>query len=198
MNFSVAEITQLLIQYKYLILFPIIVVEGPISTVIAGFLIALKYFHFYAAFLIVVVGDLTGDVLHYALGYWGRESIINRWGRYIGATPERIRKVESHFDKNTGKTLVFAKIFHGIGGVFLIAAGAAKIPFLKFVWYNFLGTVPKTLILISVGFYFGYAISSIKSYLELAGTIFVGIGIIAILAWLYFNKDANGNGGKQE
>lgn len=188
---SIAEITQLLLQYKYFILFPVVAIEGPVTTVISGLFIALKYFNFYSAFFIIVVGDLTGDILHYAFGYWGRERIINRWGHYFGITSKRVEQVEKHFEKNTGKTLILAKIFHGIGGVFLIAAGAAKIPFPKFIWYNFLGTVPKTLILISVGFYFGYAISTIKSYLELGAAIFIGIGIIAILAWLYFNKDNN-------
>lgn len=189
MIFSLSQITELLIQYKYFILFPIVAVEGPIITVAAGFLVAMKYLHFYGAFFIVVAGDLTGDILHYALGRWGREKIINRWGHYFGISSERLEKIEDHFKENTGKTLILAKTFHGIGGIFLIAAGVARISLPKFIWFNFLGTVPKTLILISVGFYFGYAISTIKSYLELIAAVFIGAGIVAVLTWLYFKKD---------
>ncbi len=182
MIFSLAQITELLIQYKYFILFPAVAIEGPIVTVAAGFFIALKYFHFFGAFLVVVAGDLVGDILHYALGYWGREKVINGWGHYLGINSERLKKIEGYFEKNTGKTLIFAKVFHGVGGIFLIAAGIARIPLSKFIWFNFLGTIPKTLILISIGFYFGYAISTIKSYLELIAAVFIGAGIVAILA----------------
>lgn len=189
MFFSLEQITELLIQYKYFILFPVIVIEGPIISVIAGFLMALKYFDFYTLFLVVILGDLTGDVLDYTIGRWGREKIIARWGKYIGITEDRLKKVESHFEKNAGKTLLLGKLFHGIGGIFLYAAGAAKMPISKFVWFNFLGTVPKSFILILIGFYFGHAISTIKSYLELISAISIGIGVVAILAWLYFKKD---------
>lgn len=185
---SIEEIIRLLIQYKYFFLFPIVVIEGPIISVVAGFLVALKYFDFYTAYIIVVLGDLAGDVLDYSIGRWGGLKIINKWGRYIGVTAERLKKVEGYFERNTGKTLLLGKALHGVGGVFLYAAGIAKVPILKFVWFNFLGTVPKTLILLSVGFYFGHAISSIKSYLELTGAIFMGVGITVILIWLYLNK----------
>ncbi|MFH1346808.1 MAG: DedA family protein [Spirochaetota bacterium] len=189
MFFSLSQITELLIQYKYLILFPITVLEGPIISVVAGFLVALKYFDLYTTFIIVVLGDLVGDVLNYAIGRWGREKIINRWGRYLGITEERLKKVEGHFEKNAGKTLLLGKALHGIGGVFIYAAGIAKVPIFKFIWFNFLGTVPKSLVLILIGFYFGYAISTVKSYLELIAAVFAGLGIIAILIWLYFNRN---------
>ncbi|TRZ64094.1 MAG: DedA family protein [Spirochaetia bacterium] len=189
MFFPLAQITTLLIQYKYFILFPVAVIEGPIATVIAGFLAATNYLDPYIAFSIIVSGDLVGDILAYAIGRWGREKLIIKWGYYLGVNSERLKKIEGHFERNTGKTLLLGKVLHGIGGTFLIAAGIAKVPILKFIWFNFLGTVPKSFILILIGFYFGYAISTIKSYLELIAAIFVGAGIIAILACLYFRKD---------
>lgn len=189
MFFPLEQITELLIQYKYFILFPIIVIEGPIISVVAGFLIALNYLSFYGAFIVVVFGDLVGDVLDYSIGRWGGRKIIDKWGRYIGINSEQVKKVEGHFERNAGKTLLLGKALHGIGGVFLYAAGAAKVPILKFIWFNFLGTVPKSFILILIGFYFGHAISTVKSYLELISAISIGIVAIAILAWLYFKKD---------
>jgi len=51
----------LLLTYKYLILIPLAVVEGPIITVIAGFLITLGYMNIFLVYLIVIAGDLAGD-----------------------------------------------------------------------------------------------------------------------------------------
>jgi len=188
---SLDQIIHLLIQYRYFILFPIAIFEGPIISVIAGLLIALKYMDFYVAFPVLVAGDLVGDLLLYALGHWGKKKFAAKWGRYIGINNARLAKIEKHFEKNAGKTLLLGKVFHGIGGVFLFAAGAVNVPFPKFMWFNFLGTVPKSLILISVGFYFGYALATIKSILELVGVFVVGTAAVAILAWLYFHKNEN-------
>ena len=54
-----------LVHYKYLALFPLTRVEGPIITVIMGFFSSLGYINFFFAYAIIVVGDLVGDAFHY-------------------------------------------------------------------------------------------------------------------------------------
>lgn len=100
LSLSINQLFDLLIQYRYIVIFPIVVIEGPVITMISGFLVSLGYMNFWIAYSILVVGDVTGDVLYYAIGRWGRESFMNRWGRYFGFDPERIERVEAHFKEN--------------------------------------------------------------------------------------------------
>lgn len=194
MALSLDTAMQWLLHYRYLILFPIAIVEGPIITIIAGFLASLGYLNIFLAYGIIVIGDLTGDGLWYALGYFSRHRHIGRWGKLFGLTDERIQRLEKHFEKHSGKTLSLGKISHGIGTVFLVAAGAAKMPFWKFIYYNFWGTLVKSLFLILIGYYFGHALTKINSYLEFVADIFIAAGLLVALGlFVYSRRKKNGS-----
>ncbi|MEK7195152.1 MAG: DedA family protein [Patescibacteria group bacterium] len=165
-------------------LFPIVVVEGPVVTVIAGFLSSLGHLSLFIAYWVIVAGDIAGDSIYYAVGRWGREGFIERWGHYVGITVERVRRLEKYFTQHSGKTLMIGKITHAIGAVILIAAGVARVPFRRFVLFNFIPTLPKSLVFILIGYYFGQVYVKFDRYLEYA-TVAV-IGLIILSAGIYF------------
>lgn len=176
-------------QYSYFALFPLAVIEGPIITVIAGFFASLGYLNLSIAYLIIVAGDLTGDVLYYLLGRFGGRTFIDKWGRYLGTGQEEISLLEEQFAKRGDKLLFIGKMSQGIGGAFLLAAGVIKMPFSKFFLSNLLATLIKSLALLLIGFYFGHAISSINSYLEKISLISIGLAVVVVLAYFfYFRK----------
>ncbi len=182
--FSYAQIIAWLLQYRYAVIFPIMVVEGPIITVIASFLASQGYFNVFVVYLMSIAGDLTGDSLYYVIGRWGRKLLIRRWGHYIGLTPARMGAAEHYFEHHAGKTLITAKLTHGAGFFALFAAGASHMPYWKFLWYNFLGNIPKSLIFVVIGFYFGYMYAQIDSYLYYLSLIVIVI-VLATVFLLY-------------
>lgn len=183
-----SDLFSLLLQYKYLILFPIVVVEGPIATVVAGFMASMGLMNFYVAYAVIVAGDVAEDCLYFALGYWGREKLIRRWGKFLGITVERVERLENHFGKHTGKTLIIGKLSHIFGVVVLLAAGLAKIKFWDFFKFDFIATLPKSLILLIAGYYFGKAaIRSIESFDAVALETFLVV-ILLIAAYFAIKK----------
>jgi membrane protein DedA with SNARE-associated domain len=171
-----------------MLLFPISIFEGPIITVITGSLTAIGIMDFWAAYAILSLGDIVGDAVYYALGFYGKAQIIKRFGKLLRFDISQVESLEKHFEDHGGKTLLAGKISHGIGGVFLVAAGAAKMNFWKFIGYNILGTLPKTLFLLLIGYYFGRAISRVRSAMDYFA-VFAGIAFIAaILLYLYRSK----------
>ncbi len=183
MIFSLTQILGWLIQYKYLVLFPIMVIEGPIVTILAGFLSSLGYLNIFMAYSIVVMGDIVGDSLYYAAGRWGQHVIFTRWGRYIGVTAERVTQLRQFFARHTMKTLMFGKLSHAVGAPVLVAAGLAHVPYWKFLGINFLATLPKSLVLIVLGFYFGHSYTRIKTYLDYTAAGMILVALIAILVY---------------
>ena len=177
-----------LLHFRYLALFPIVVAEGPIATILAGFFCSLGYLNFILAYLIIVAGDITGDAAYYAIGRWGREKFIGRWGKYIGRPLERIDNIEKHFQKHGSKTLFIGKMAHGIGAIFLVAAGLVRMPFIKFISANFIATLFKSLILLLIGYFFGQAIVKINSVLEFISAASISAGLIAILFFFHYYK----------
>jgi len=179
-----------IIAYRYIVLFPIAILEGPIISVIVGFLISIHLMGFWIAFGILVAGDVAGDMILYAVGRWGGTSLIARWGPKFGVTPERMAKFETLFKKHAKKTLLFGKWGHAFGFPILVSAGAAKERFEEFIWVSVAGTIPKTLALILIGFYFGAAYASIDKYFNYAVIGIVAVVAIAAAAYWLLGKAA--------
>ena len=188
MFFSFAQIFGWLINYKYLILLPVTVVEGPIITVIAGFLASTGVLELFTAFAVVIVGDVIGDTLYYSIGRWGREKFVARWGKYIGLSLERVQKMEHQFEKRGKMILIWGKISHVFGAVILVSAGISKVKFKDFIFLNFIASLPKSALLLLIGFYFGQAYVRINKYFDYSVIIMFGLGIAAIIVYWITKK----------
>lgn len=182
MPLSLLKIFEIILVYKYYFLFPAVIIEGPIITVIAGFLSVQGLMNFYLAFLVIVAGDLAGDAAYYALGRWGRKNFIEKYGKFIGISPAKIAGLENNFKSSGGKIIIFGKLAHGIGTVFLVAAGASRMPFIKFMFYNLIATAPKSVILLLIGYFFGHAWSKIGDYFDYfaLGALILAIGLLVL------------------
>ncbi|MFH0852449.1 MAG: DedA family protein [bacterium] len=180
---STGKILALLISYRYAVFFPMTVAEGPIVTIIAGFLVTLGYVDFWLIYVLAVVGDVVGDILYYALGRWGSKRIFRR-GSFLGIKAEQLKKVEIHFDVHAGKTLLFGKWTHSVGAIILTAAGMAKMPLNKFVFYNTIGTIPKALALMLIGYYFGRAYQEIDKYFGYASLAMLLLIVVAVAIYI--------------
>ncbi len=170
----------LVTAYGYVAVFPLTFILGPIIVIIAGSLVSLGYFDPVVMFLVLLAGDLTGDVLYYSLGRWGGRSFVMQWGRYIGITERRVSVFEEGFLKHDWKLILFAKT-QVIGSAILFSAGAVCMSFGRYCLYNFFGSVVKTFLFEAVGFYLAKGVTDINSYagyailaLTLLGTVFFG------------------------
>lgn len=170
--------------YQYLLLFLLVTIEGPVITVVSGFLVAQGFMNIYLVYPLVLAADLFGDSLYYLLGRYGR----NFGFKIFNISVERIKNIEDHFKNHGGKTLLFGKISHGIGTVFLFVAGIAHIPYRKFLFYNTVGTIPKTAVLILIGYFFGHSYIRVGKYLDLFGLITLSLGFIILIIYLKFAK----------
>lgn len=184
MLFTPQEALSILEHYKYLVIFPITVVEGPIITVIGGFLAYLGYLNIYGAIFFLALGDWVGDGLHWVLGrYYSKANWFKKVGKFFGYDESREKIVEQHFVKHPGKTVMLAKASHGVGGLVQIAAGMAKMDFWEFMKFSLIGTIPKTLLLFFVGYYLGSSYEKINTYMNRVAYVVL---FLAIFATLYF------------
>lgn len=184
---NLTDIFQILIRFGYPLIFAITIFEGPIVTVIGSLLASLGYFNVYMVYAVVVIADMTADILWYSLGYFGRKHLVERFGHYIGVTVERIIKLEKHFSSHAGKTIFLAKITHAIGLPFIIAAGMAKVRFKTFFSYSLMATFPKSLIFVLLGYYAGTSYQKINTVLR-DFTIAITLLVIAFGVLYYLHN----------
>src|SRR3989339_621392 len=106
---KMAGLIALLTTYKYVIVFPLGIFEGPIIAVLCGFLATQGLLSWYFAYLVLVFADAVGDWAYYALGRFGYP-LIRKWGHYVGITPERIETAPPNFSNNTFKMVAASKL----------------------------------------------------------------------------------------
>ncbi len=197
MFFSLQQILALLTLYKYAIIFPLAVLEGPVVAVVSGFLASVGALNVFIVFLVLLLGDFVGDTIYYVFGRWGGRNFLVRWGRYIGVTEEGVSKLEKHFTRHSGKILLFGKMQMSVlptGVALLFFAGLSKMSYGKFIFYNILGSLPRIFLLEVVGFYSAKSLSIIsKIFFDEASAVSLIMLFVAIfaIAFLMLQKNKN-------
>lgn len=189
------QIIALISTWGYMMILPIAIVEGPIISVISGFLVSLGHLHWFVTYLVLMLGDMMGDTLYYYLGRWGHRPLVRRMVAKVGITPERMSKLEIGFQKHNLKILLFNKT-QAAGAIVLYFAGAIRMPFWRFLWINILGSMPKIALLEIIGFYFGKSYTRITTYLDYFGllTFLIPLGLLGIYWYIrYRTSDKNHN-----
>ena len=145
------------ITYRYPIALPLAFVEGPIVMLLSGILVRAGFFDFWPIYLLLLAGDLIGDATWYWIGRRGGRSFIKKYGKFVSVTNERIEKVETFFQNYHTSILFISKITMGFGFAIatLMAAGAARVNFRKYMFINFLGGFIWTGFLIGIGYFLG-------------------------------------------
>jgi membrane-associated protein len=189
-SLTLGAIPGLLMQYRYFFLFPIAVIEGPIISVITGYLVHLGFFDLFVAYFVILSGDLVGDVLYYLVGRYGRLQFIEKWGHFVGVNADKVKDMERIFGRHSAKALFFGKFTLGLGGIIILAAGASRVRFSKFFLYSSLGSIPKSAILMLIGGLFGYAFLTIGRYFNYTAIITMVVAFFIALGYYLFQRYA--------
>ncbi len=155
--------------------------EGPMLMVASGFLLKHHLLKLVPLFVALMVGDLLGDIMWYYVGYFFAEPLIRKNGRWFGVTLEIFEKTKNLFNKHHKNILLISKMTLGFGvakGV-LMAAGAARVPFKKFLILNTLGELFLIAVLLGLGYFFGN-MYTLVSHPHKLGFLVIVIGLVIV------------------
>jgi membrane-associated protein len=178
---------QWVIQHGYPLLFIIMLIEGPVITAAAAFAAALHYMNIWIVLLISVLANFIPDIAYYAIGYWGRETFVNKYGHYLGITPEHVARVEKLAGEHSGKSLFIIKMVPFLATPGLILVGATKMEIKKYALWSIAIIIPSSLLYLIIGYYFGTAYVTIDKYLHLGGYL-IAAALVIILLIAYFQR----------
>ncbi|MDD5463566.1 MAG: DedA family protein [Candidatus Moranbacteria bacterium] len=185
------HIFEFLRHYGYWAMLPLMIIEGPVATIIAAMLASLGAFAWPVVLLFSVLGDIIGDVLLYGAGYkWGM-GFVRGFGKYMGITESLVLRMEKYFEKHGGKTIFAVKSTTGLCWATFAAAGIVKMDFKKFVKYSVLGGFVWSGTLVAMGYFYGYLWKEMKQYISWVGWIIAGVAIVSYVGiTLYKNHQA--------
>ncbi len=175
-------------HYGYWALLPLMIIEGPVATIIAAMLASLGAFNWMVVLFFSIAGDMIGDILFYGAGYrWGM-GFVHGVGKYLGITEKLVLKMEKYFEKHGGKTIMAVKSTTGLCWATFAAAGIVKMDFVKFVKYSFLGGIVWSSFLVAMGYFYGYLWREIKQYISWVGWIIFAVAVVSIIFITLYKK----------
>lgn len=170
---------------------PLMIVEGPIATLIAAIMASLGAFNVFVVLFLSIAGDMIGDILLYGAGYKYGINFTRGFGRYMGITEKLVMKMEKYFTRHGGKTIFAVKSTTGLCWATFVAAGIVKMDFKKFVKYSFYGGIVWSGFLVFMGYFYGYLWREIHVYIKYIGwIIFAVAGVTFAVITIYKNKKA--------
>jgi membrane protein DedA with SNARE-associated domain len=167
-----------ILEHGYTLIFLLAVVEGPISTLVAGDLASLGYFSLPWVIAAVYFGEIVGDLAYYYVGRSHNRPVVKKYGRYLGLSPQRIQTLKSFFATSGGRIVFLAKATLGFGTPVYVTAGIVRMHILRFLLIIAIAGAVRTAVLIIVGYFFGTILQEVSEYIRyvsiVVATLFIG------------------------
>jgi membrane protein DedA with SNARE-associated domain len=135
--------------------------------------------------LLGFLGAVIGDNIGFAVGHFGGRRLVERYGRYVFLTPERLDKATRFFERHGGKIIVVARFLEGLRQANGIIAGTTGMHWARFLLFNAIGAALWVGVWTSIGYFSGNHIDAIykaathyDTYLAIA----VGLLLLAYIA----------------
>lgn len=147
---------------------------------IAGFLASQGFFNI--GFLVAgcFIAATSGDSIGYLLGVKLGPKIFAKENSLI-FNKKHLLAAQKYYDKNGGKTILLARFIPVIRAFAPIVAGAGKMDYKKFVFFNLFGAVIWAIGVCLAGFYLGNLIPDVDKYLLPIIAIIIVVSILPAL-----------------
>ena len=131
--------------------------------------------------LLGFLGALLGDNIGFGIGHYGGRPLIERYGRYVFLTPERVARATGFFDRHGGWIIIVARFIEGLRQANGIIAGISGIRWTKFLVFNAIGAALWVAVWTSVGYFSGSHINTIyNDATRYDADIALGLGVLLV------------------
>ncbi len=131
--------------------------------------------------LVAVAGELTGQTISYAIGYFGGRPFVTRYGGYVRFHHAELERVEGFFARFGSFAIFICRFVPVIRGIVGIPAGIARMPLPAFYFWSFLGSLVFCGGLVLLGNSLGNHIDQILPLIHKFGLLILAIVAIAIV-----------------
>jgi len=174
-----------IMAHGYALMFAAMLIEGPVVTAAASFAAAQGFFNIWIVLTIAIAGDLVADVVYFSIGYFTNLALIEKYGARFGMPPERREKIRSLIHRHAAKTIIAIKLAPFIPALGLMIVGTTRMSIRKFALISVLITLPKVLLFMGLGYYFGHLYEEIAAYADY-GQYIILAAVLAIVIIRYF------------
>jgi membrane protein DedA with SNARE-associated domain len=136
-------------------------------------------------FLAAVAGDNTG----YWIGRRGGRSLIERHGRWVGLTSQRLDSIDRFFARHGAKTILVARFLSGVRAFTPLFAGISRIPWRRFAALDAAACLVWAVAVGLLGYAFGESWGRVEHWVGRAG-----LSLLVLIAALVLLRAASRHG----
>ena len=142
-----------------------------------------------------VLGNVVGSWAGYAIGYYGRTGILEKYPIFH-VSPKQMERVEDWFERYGAATVFFTRMLPIVRTFISTPAGAAHMNLAKFTIYTAAGCIPWVLMLGVIGVEVGERWEEWRDKLHYFDYVVLA-GLIALAVWAFLRWRRGGGGGDQ-
>jgi membrane protein DedA with SNARE-associated domain len=150
-----------------------------------GYLVSIGRLTFFGTALAGAVGGTVGSLISYYIGLLGGRPFLERYGRYLGVTPDRLTLAEFWFARYDIFTVFFTRLLPVVRTFISLPAGVARVNIALFTFYTFLGTLVWSLVLVYIGFVLGAHWEIVSAYFHRFDLLLLAAAILLLACWLW-------------
>jgi len=195
-NLSLATITEWLASWGYLGLFLCTFLGNlglpvPEETVLlaAGFLAGRAILDLKTVYVVGIASAVIGDCAGFVVGRTGGQRFFAWLGRHFDFVRGRYDQIQEFFETHGTKAVFMARFIAGARFMAGPIAGAARMPFLRFLGWNMFGALIWCSLIITVGYLVGDELEWVAGIAHRAG-YWMGLAVVFVFAmlWLFWPR----------
>ncbi len=152
----------------------------------AGYVVYEGKMAFWGVVLVGTLGNLVGSLIAYYIGWWGGRPLLEKYGKYILITPNKLNLADEWFERYGHEAVLISRLLPGLRTFISLPAGITHMNLKKFVLYTIIGSLPWCFVLTYIGVLMGPNWTTIKSYFHYLD-ILVGIGVVVFIAYIIYH-----------
>lgn len=137
------------------------------------------------------VGCLLGSMAAYGIGYKGGRPLMLKYGRYVLISQHDADKADAFFQRWGSPTAFFSRLLPVVRTYISLPAGIAKMPFVRFCIYTFLGSFPWCIILAYLGTVLGNNLERLSPIFHTFDIVIIValVILVALYVWRHIRND---------
>ena len=186
-------------SYSYLALFLLVGLEslglplpGETALVTAAAFAALGHLSIYGVVATAVAAAVIGDNGGYWIGRTGGIALVRRSGRFLHLNEAHLERARRFFARHGPPTVFIGRFIALLRTWTAVLAGAARMPYGRFMLYNALGAVCWAGVVGALGYVFGRNLPRLEHYMgqaSLAAALLVALVAGLWLGWRWFERN---------